>query len=318
MSELLVEVSRRVEEADGIASFELIDSAGATLPAFSAGAHIDVHVAPGLVRQYSLCDNPAVNRQWRIAVLREAEARGGSAALHDRVGVGDRLRVSAPRNHFGLVEARKSLLFAGGIEITPILAMAQSLHASGAEFDLHYCARSVKRMAFRYELERSGFASRVQFHTDNGHAAQRFDAERVLGSPGEGVHLCVCGSAGFMSYVLGVARQFGWPDVQCHREHFAAPLPAPSGDSPFEVVLARTGPGHVVLVGKSVVEVLRDAGVEIPTSCEVGVCGTCMTHVVSGTPDHRDAYLTEAERVGNRMFTPCCSRSRTPVLTRDL
>lgn len=223
-----------------------------------------------------------------------------------------------PRNHFALTWARTSLLPAGGIGITPILAMAHALHMAGADFEHHYCARSAGRMAFRDEILRSGFASRVHLHPDDGEAIQRLDAERVLGLPGDRVHLYVCGPSGFMSHVLGAAKRLGWPEIQCHREHFAAPASEQTGDNPFEIVLARTGSRYVVPVARSAVEVLRGAGVQVPTSCEAGVCGTCITRVVDGTPDHRDAFPAEAERVSNQAFAPCCSRSRTPILVLDL
>jgi vanillate O-demethylase ferredoxin subunit len=318
VSELLVKVRRRVDEADGICSLELVHPQGEPLPPFTAGAHIDVEVGPQLVRQYSLCNDPAERHRWRIAVLREPASRGGSAGIHDRLHAGDTLRVSLPRNHFELVAARRSILIAGGIGITPILAMAQALHATGQDFHMHYCARKASRMAFRREIEASGYAERVRFHPGDGPESQQFDAAQALAGADPGTHLYVCGPGGFMEHVLGTARNLGWPEDRLHREHFAGAVIASDQDAPFEVQLARSGKTCAVPAGRSVLHVLLEQGVDVPYSCEAGVCGTCLTRVQDGTPDHRDSYLTEAERARNDQFLPCCSRSRSPRLVLDL
>jgi vanillate O-demethylase ferredoxin subunit len=318
VSSLEVEVRRRVDEADDICSFELVHPQGEPLPAFTAGAHIDVHVAPQLVRQYSLCNDPTERHRWRIAVLREPASRGGSAGIHERVQAGATLQVSAPRNHFELVAARRSILIAGGIGITPILAMAQALHATGQDFEMHYCARTASRMAFRREIEASGYAARVGFHLGDGPEAQQFDAAKALAGADPATHLYVCGPSGFMEHVLAAARDLGWEEDRLHREHFAGAVVASDQDASFEVQLARSGKTCAVPVGRSVIQVLLEQGVDVPYSCEAGVCGTCLTRVLEGTPDHRDSYLTEAERAANDQFTPCCSRSRSPRLVLDL
>lgn len=318
MSTLSVCVQKRTDEAEGICSFELVAEDGAKLPPFTAGAHIDVYVSPGLVRQYSLCNDPAERNRYKIAVLREPQSRGGSAGMHTKVQAGQCLTVGSPRNHFALVPARHSLLLAGGIGITPILAMARSLHAQGDSFEMHYCGRSAARMAFLDELAAAPFAGAVQVHTDDGDAGQRFDANGLLATPQPGTHLYVCGPAGFMDHVLATARACGWPEEQLHREYFAAAPVDHPGDEAFEVQLARTGTRCQVPAGKTVLEVLLAEGVDLPFSCESGVCGTCLTSVLAGTPDHRDSYLTEAERAAGSQFLPCCSRSKSPVLVLDL
>jgi vanillate O-demethylase ferredoxin subunit len=318
MNTLSVCVQKRTDEAEGICSFELAAQDGRPLPAFSAGAHIDVHVAPGIVRQYSLCNDPSERTRYRIAVLREARSRGGSARLHDQVHEGQRLNISAPRNHFPLVPARHSLLLAGGIGMTPILAMAHSLHAQGASFAMHYCGRTASRMAFQGELAAAPFSGAVHLHADDGEASQRFDASQLLAHPGDGTRLYVCGPTGFMEHVLSTARSHGWPEDRLHREYFAA-TPSASTDHPaFDVELARTGIRCQVPPGKTVLEVLLAQGIDVPHSCESGVCGTCLTSVLGGTPDHRDSYLTDAERGAGTQFLPCCSRSKSPVLVLDL
>ena len=316
-NELMVRVSRRVEEAEGVCSFEFVPQDGSALPAFTAGAHIDVHVAPGLIRQYSLINEPSERDHYRIAVLREPNSRGGSAGMHDRLQSGDILKVSAPRNHFSLAEAPRSLLIAGGIGITPILAMARTLHAQGKTFEMHYCGRSASRMAFAEEISRSGFAGQVAFHLSTI-PEQKFDAERVLANPHSGTHLYVCGPVGFMDHVLDIARRQGWPEAQLHRERFSGVATPLATDGSFEVRIASTGMSCQVPPGRTVIEVLAEHGVEVETSCEAGVCGTCLTRVLEGTPDHRDAFLTDAEHSANDQFTPCCSRALSPLLVLDL
>lgn len=316
-NEMKVRVARRIEEAEGVCSFELVAEDSTALPAFTAGAHIDVHVAPGLIRQYSLSNDPAERHRWRIAVLRETTSRGGSAGMHDAVQSGDVLRVSEPRNHFPLVDAPRALLLAGGIGVTPILAMARALHVQGRDFELHYCGRSAGRMAFLEELAAAGFADRVFIHADDV-PMQKFDAGQVLAEPADDRHLYVCGPNGFMDHVLDTAKRIGWPDANLHREYFAGVATALASDGSFEVRVASTGLSCQVPAGKTVIEVLAAHGVEVPTSCEAGVCGTCLTRVLEGTPDHRDSFLTDGERAANDQFTPCCSRALSPVLVLDL
>lgn len=314
-----VEVTARWELAEGTAGFELAAEDGGTLPPFEAGSHIDVHLPGGLVRQYSLHDLASEPPRYRIGVLRESASRGGSAALVDRVKVGDRLNVSVPRNHFALHQsAKRSILLAGGIGITPILCMAQQLARDGRAFELHYCGRTPRRMAFLERLKSSSFAVDTHMHFDDGPKEQLLDAAAVVGAPDPDTHLYVCGPAGFMDHVLETARDLGWPEPQLHREYFAAAPIDHSADGPFEIELKSTGQVIQVDAEKSAATALRDAGISIAVSCEQGVCGTCITRVLSGIPDHRDLYFTDAEHERNDSFTPCCSRARTPRLLLDL
>ncbi|MBP6900153.1 MAG: oxidoreductase [Burkholderiaceae bacterium] len=312
-------------EAEGVCSYELVAPAGEALPAFTAGAHIDVHLPGGLVRQYSLCNDPAERHRYRIAVLREPRSRGGSAAMHEQLRVGQRLRVGLPRNLFALAPGQAqphSLLLAGGIGITPLLAMAQQLHREGRSFGLHYCGRSRSRLAFVDEMLASPWAAALQLHLDDGPEPQRLQAAPLLAAQPEGTQLYVCGPAGFMDHVLGTARELGWPEACLHREYFAAaPAPASTAageDRAFEITLARSGRVLGVGAGERVIDVLAAQGVQIPVSCEAGVCGTCLTRVLDGVPEHRDSFLTEAERAANDQFTPCCSRALSPRLLLDL
>ena len=318
-SELTVRVTRRRPEAVDIDTFELIDVDGKPLPPFSAGSHIDVHLPNGLTRQYSLCNDPTESHRYLIGVLRDPTTRGGSATMHDAVKEGDVLRISAPKNHFPLAhEAKRSVLLAGGIGVTPILCMAERLAIAGADFEMHYCTRSRERTAFHGRIAGSAFAPRVRFHFDDGDAAQKLDIAALLATPQPGVHLYVCGPKGFMDAVLGTARARGWPEAQIHFEFFNAEL-LPTGDEgAFDVKLASSGRIVNVPKDKTVVDALAAAGIDVPTSCQQGVCGTCLTRVLEGIPDHKDLYLTPEEQAANDQFTPCCSRAKSPLLVLDL
>lgn len=318
---LRVRVSRKQAQAEGISSFDFVAADGGPLPAFEAGAHVDVHLPGGLVRQYSLCNRPGPTGRYQVAVLREPRSRGGSQAMHDRVHEGDLLSIGAPRNRFPLVAGAQShLLMAGGIGVTPLLAMAEALHAGGEAFELHYAARSLARTAFAGPLAAAPYASKVHLHLDDGPPGQRLDLAALLaGPPPPGRHLYVCGPQGYIEAVLGTAKSEGWPESQLHCEYFgAAPVAAAAGDGPFEVQVASSGRVVVVPVGTSITQALSDAGVFVPTSCEQGICGTCLTRVLGGTPEHRDQYLTPEEQAANDVCLPCCARARTPRLVLEL
>ena len=313
-----VKVLRKQQEAVGIASFELARPDGAALPAFSAGSHIDVQLPGGLTRQYSLCNGDSEQHRYRIAVLRDAASRGGSVAMHDAVCEGDTLQISEPRNHFPLVQAQRSLLFAGGIGVTPLLCMAQRLATLGAGFELHYSTRSAARTAFCQEIADAAFADRVRFHFDDGDAGQKLDLPAVLGAPRPDTQLYVCGPTGYIDHVVTTAKGLGWPAAQIHLEYFGAPAQDTSGDQGFEVRIASTGKTYAIAPDMSVVEALRKEGIDILTSCEQGVCGTCITRVLEGEVDHRDMYLTDEEKASNEQFMPCCSRAHSKLLVLDL
>lgn len=317
MTFLTVNVASRSDEAEGICSFELVSADGDPLPAFTAGAHIDVHIPGGYVRQYSLCNDPSERGLYRIAVLREDNGRGGSRAMHE-VCAGGQLQIGLPRNLFELGANKvRSLLLAGGIGITPIFSMAQTLAASGAPFELHYCTRSAKRAAFLEQIGARLPPDNVHLHHDEGSADQKLDIDVLLGAQGLDCHLYVCGPKGFMDAVLKRARTLGWGEERLHYEFFSA-APIADGESAFDVKLGRSGRLVHVRAEQTVIEALRAADIELPTSCEQGICGTCVTRVLEGIPDHRDAFLMPEEQAANDCFTPCCSRARTLVLVLDL
>jgi vanillate O-demethylase ferredoxin subunit len=316
---LRVRVARKRTEAADICSFELASIDGHPLPSFSAGSHIDVRVANGITRQYSLCNDPKETHRYLIGVLKDANSRGGSRHMHEAIQEGDVLEISQPKNHFALAhEARSSLLLAGGIGVTPILCMAERLAAIGADFEMHYCTRSRERTAFADRIERASFASKVSFHFGDEGTSQRLDLAELLRIPKPSTHIYACGPKGFMDAVLETARDAGWPESQLHYEFFGADVPKSEKDGSFEVQLASSG--RIVVVGKdqTVVQALAAAGVEVAVSCEQGVCGTCLTRVIDGTPEHRDMYLTPEEQARNDQFTPCCSRAKSARLVLDL
>ena len=316
---LTVRVARKAVEARDICTFELVAADAKPLPAFAAGSHIDVQVPGGLTRQYSLCNDPTESHRYLIGVLRDPASRGGSAAMHDRVAEGDTLTISAPKNHFPLAhDAKRHLLLAGGIGITPILCMAERLSAIGADFELHYATRSRARTAFFERIGSSALAARAAFQFDDGPAEQKLDIAAALARQGSGTHLYVCGPKGFMDAVLGAARAAGWGQERIHFEFFNADVQPQSGDGAFEVQLASSGRVVAVPADRTVLAALADAGVVVPSSCEQGVCGTCLTRVIEGTPDHRDQYLLPEEQAAGDQFLPCCSRAKSPRLVLDL
>lgn len=314
---LTVRVARWRDETAGIRSFELEAPDRAALPAFEAGAHIDVHLDAGLVRQYSLCNPPSERHRYRIAVQREPASRGGSVAMHALVATGALLRIGRPRNHFALTPGPAALLLAGGIGITPLLAMAHALHARGQAFALHYSGRAAGTMAFVPELCAAAFAPQVSVYRDDDPAG-RFDAARVLAGQGADTQLYVCGPRGFMDHVFAVAQAQGWAADRLHREYFAGPALALDAEAGFELRLARSGLRCSVPPHRTLVQVLAAHGVPVPTLCGSGVCGTCLTGVLDGIPDHRDSFLSAQERAANDRLTPCCSRALSPVLVLDL
>jgi vanillate O-demethylase ferredoxin subunit len=319
MSLRVARVVRRELVAVDIVALSLADASGGPLPSFEAGAHIDVEVGEGLLRQYSLCSLASYPDHYRIAVLREPHSRGGSVAVH-ALAEGDLVRIGAPRNAFPLAaEAPQTLLFAGGIGVTPLLCMAEALHREGADFQLHYCARSALTAAFVTDLQSAPFADRVHFHFDDGAASQRLDIVAVLAQAGSGAHLYVCGPGGFIDWVVGAAEAASFPAMSIHREYFnAVAVSAEADDQPFVAEIASTGARFDVGPGETLAQVLLRNGIAIPISCESGVCGTCLTGVRAGIPDHRDYYLSAAEKALGDRLLPCCSWSKTPLLVLDI
>ncbi|MCW5634809.1 MAG: oxidoreductase [Rubrivivax sp.] len=322
---LTVRVARKRRLTDDVVALELVHPRGGTLPGYRAGAHIDVHLPGGFTRQYSLAAAEprapvagAGCTHYLIAAKREQPGRGGSASLHERVHEGDLLAVSTPRNTFPLhAEAAHHLMLAGGIGLTPLLAMAQQLQREGAPFTLCVFARSRAHLAFADAL--AALAPNVRLHLDEpaaGEPAQHLDIAALLRHPAPGTHLYLCGPAGFMQAVRAASAH--WPDDCVHMEYFAppdAPAGQAAGDEPFTLVVAGRGIEVAVAADQSAVEALHELGIDVPTSCSQGMCGTCVVPLVAdatsgaaGEPDHRDHCLSATER--RHKVALCCSRAR--------
>ncbi|WP_328492843.1 PDR/VanB family oxidoreductase [Streptomyces sp. NBC_00414] len=313
-AELLVE--RRESAADGVLALTLRHPLGEELPGWEPGAHIDVVLAPGLERQYSLCGDPADRRAWRVAVLREPDGRGGSAHVHGQLRAGGKIRVRGPRNHFALLPSPRYLFVAGGIGITPILPMLAAAETAGADWTLLYGGRTRDSMAFTRELRRYGDKVRVVPQDEGG----LLDLGAVLGTPRPDTLVYCCGPGPLLDAVE--ERCARWPGGALHVERFQPKVPAQArragGDTEFEVVLERSGRTLTVPADVSVLDTVRAAGVEVLFSCTEGTCGTCETDVLDGTPDHRDSVLTDEEREAGETMLICVSRCRGKRLVLDL
>jgi ferredoxin-NADP reductase len=308
-------VTARNMRAEGVITLSLADPTGANLPAWTPGAHIDVLLDDTVVRQYSLCGSPGDQHSWRIGVLLDPRGRGGSRRVHEMMNVGDAVAIRGPRNHFPLLAADRYVFIAGGIGITPILPMLEAATDAGADWQLYYGGRSRESMAFVGELAQYG--DRVTLWPDDTRGLLPLD--EILASPSEGVLIYCCGPEGLLT---ATERQCAaWPPGALHVERFAAkpqPEAATGGDSAFEVSCQRSGVTVTVPPGKSIIEVLEENGVSVLSSCLEGVCGTCETAVLSGTPDHRDSLLTQEEREANEYMMICVGRALSDRLELDL
>jgi ferredoxin-NADP reductase len=306
-------VDRRSEAADGVVALTLRHPSGCELPGWRPGAHIDVLLDEGRVRQYSLCGNPAERRAWQIAVLREPAGRGGSALVHDKLTEGTTVRVRGPRNHFPLLPARRYLFIAGGIGITPILPMIADADASGAEWTLLYGGRTLASMAFRDHLAVHGDKVLIRPQDEHG----MLDLVAHLGEPAEDVHVYCCGPEPLLAAVE--ERCSSWPSGSLHVERFRPRTADPEASSTaFEVALARSGLTVAVPAGVSILQAVQAAGVQVLYSCAEGTCGTCETDVLEGIPDHRDSVLTPAEQAEGKTMMICVSRCAGGRLVLEL
>jgi ferredoxin-NADP reductase len=317
---LTVRVERISRETPEILAFELAHPWGRTLPGYEAGAHIDVHMPGGFSRQYSLArwssNAPSNAASYVIGVKREAASRGGSASMHERVREGDLLAISAPRNTFPLrEEARHHLLLAGGIGMTPLLAMAQALAARGADFTLCVFARSEEHLAFAGALRDPALAPHLRLQLDQGDASQRIDLHTLLADRAPDAHLYVCGPGGFMQAVRDAAAH--WPEDALHAEYFAAPTDANATTGlPFTLKLLQRGISVPVAADQTAVDALHEVGIDIPVSCQQGLCGTCVVDGDGEGAEHRDFCLTGSER--RTRVALCCSRAKGQELVLQL
>lgn len=312
---LRVRVARKWTTATDIAGFELEPLTG-SLPAFQPGAHIDVHLPNGLVRQYSLTNGPGETSSYRIGVKLEPQSRGGSQALHETVREGDVLAISEPRNNFPLRrDANDTILIAGGVGVTPMLAMAQALASMQLDFRLHHFARSKQHLAF--PQVRSALGDRVVDHVALDPAETATELRTLLAEPGAGRQVYVCGPGPMLDAARSIAAELGWPDTSVHFEYFANPTEIDDSSS-FEIALARSAMTLQVPAGRTALGVLRDHGIALPSSCEQGACGTCVATVIEGKVDHQDVHLNATERAANDRMITCVSRALSDRLVLDL
>jgi phthalate 4,5-dioxygenase reductase component len=311
---LPLRVTRNDRIADGIHLLEFRASGGKPLPEFSAGAHIAVRAPNGLLRKYSLCNDPAERDRYLVAIKREINGRGGSCNLIDNAKAGDELMVAPPVNDFGLPPRAQDFLFiAGGIGITPIMAMIREVQRQGKRFRLFYCSRSPETTAFLDELSTPAFKDQVTIHYDQGDPSRSLDLKPVLAERKNREHLYCCGPRPLMEAVRNMTDH--WSSTAVHFEAFSDAETHKATDKAFKVRLARSGEVIDVPTTKTILEALRDHGLEVPSSCETGTCGTCRTKLLAGEADHRDLVLAEHERAGTIMI--CVSRARTDEITID-
>ena len=301
--------------ADDVIALTLVDPDGDELPPWTPGAHVDLILQEGLVRQYSLCSSPGDSRTIRLGILLSPDSRGGSRFVHEQLSVGSTVRVRGPRNHFPLVAAPRYVFIGGGIGITPMLPMIADAHASGADWHLFYGGRSRSSMGFLDELEQYG--DRVTVVPQDEQGILNLDA--VLGQPDDQTLVYVCGPEGLLGAVEERCAR-DWPAGALHLERFSAKeIQAPAeGERSFELELAASGVTLTVPPDKSVFDVIQDAGISVLGSCHEGVCGTCEQIVLEGDVDHRDSVLSESEQAANDAMMVCVSRCRSDRLVLDL
>jgi phthalate 4,5-dioxygenase reductase subunit len=305
-------ISRTEQAAQNIRRFELRRADGGELPEFTAGAHIALRVPNGMVRKYSLCNDPAERDRYEIAVLREAAGRGGSASMVDDAKDGDDILIAPPRNDFPLVNSPAGYTFiAGGIGITPIMAMIRDIKNRNGRFKLYYCTRAPEQTAFLDELRSGEFRGSTVIHHDGGDISRALDLWPILEQPRG--HVYCCGPRGLMTAVRDMTGH--WTPSAVHFEAFTEPLRQAADDRAFRVRLQRSNAVVDVPVGTTILEAIRAAGTAAPSSCESGTCGTCRTRLIAGEAEHRDLVLTEAEQSDNIMI--CVSRARSDELVID-
>jgi len=321
---LRLQMRQVTHQAQGISSFEMVDRSGNDLPAYTAGSHIDFYFHDGTIRQYSLCGDPSDRKRYLIAVLNDKNGRGGSAALHKRLHVQRDVFVGEPRNNFPIAkEAKHHLMIAGGIGVTPMLSMIYELQkTSGDNFTLHYCTKSKDYTAFQPELAALIASGKVVVHHDQGNPENGLNIKELLQDYDDGTHLYYCGPPGFMKAVTDFSSH--WPEGTVHFEYFNAPEPEVESKSPglvsnaegFQIKIASTGAVYTVPDSKSIVDILHENNVAIETSCNVGLCKTCVIKYTEGEVKHMDCVLSKQEQ--EEYLTPCCSRSLGDLLILDL
>lgn len=309
-----VKITAIRDEATDIRSYRLEPVSGG-LPAFTAGSHVDVHIGDGLVRQYSICSDPADRSHYLLGVQKDPKSSGGSLAVFEHFRPGQEIEISEPRNHFKLrEEGADFVLIGGGIGVTPILAMAQRLSALGKTFRLHYLVRSADRFGFGALLDRMALGERLLRHCDAEQGLA--DVSALVGAHEAGRHVYCCGPESLMTAVKSATR--AWSPMSVHFEHFTRVETSANRNAAFEIQLGHDGPVHAVGPGQTVLEVLRAQGIAVETQCTQGLCGTCEQRVLAGEVDHRDLVLEDDEKARHDCMMVCVSRARSQRLVLDV
>ncbi|MFU2317718.1 PDR/VanB family oxidoreductase [Rahnella sp. PCH160] len=303
----------------GNISLQLIAQQGGLLPAYLPGAHIDVFIPELGPRQYSLCTENHGGEYYEICVKLAENSTGGSHFIHHHFSAGDTLSISTPRNHFPLPAAGRYLLFAGGIGITPLLTMAEQMAQQDIEFELHYYIADQDKAAFAPRLNAPALAKHVFWHDSGTNDSLRHNTPLSLRQPDDNTRVMACGPEGFIQRLEDIMQTHHWQKNQLSFERFSnANINHDTDGQSFHIQLNSTGQRYLVGPNQSIAEVLLSAKVDIMLSCEQGICGSCITDVIDGIPDHRDCVLTEEEKAQNTQITLCCSRAKSPVLVLDL
>lgn len=309
-------------EATDILSFVLRPLDGSDLPPVDPGAHVDVHLSGDLMRSYSLSNGVGDDGAYRLTIARDANSKGGSTFIHDKLRVGQTIEISAPRNNFELaVDAPFSLFFAGGIGVTPFLPMVRRLNEQSRPWRLHYAVRTPERAALLRELEGLAAASdgkgEVLPNYDEAPGGKMIDLSALIAAAPKGTHTYCCGPIGMLDAFRKCCDAGGLPSERVHFEYFSSNVETAT-EGGYTVVMAKSGTEIVVPAGQTILHAVNDAGANVPFSCEEGVCGACETRVIEGLPDHRDMILSDAERAENKTMMICCSGAKSDRLVLDL
>jgi len=291
---------------------------GVKLPEFTAGAHIDVFLPSGKIRSYSCVNPPFEENKYQIAVQIEKNGKGGSKEMHEQISIGDSIEISYPKNNFVLYEnVKKYILISGGIGITPLISMAHRLTEIDKYFELHICTKVEEEIPFRYELKNWTFAPSVEIHVDKNDKSS-IDLSKVLANPDEDTLIYVCGPTGFNKWVKQTALSIGWDKVQIKQEAFSMSSTTLSESKEFELVLNKSGKSIVVKKEETIIDALHLNNIKVPYSCLQGTCGTCICKVVEGKVDHRDAVLSEEEKIEHKKICLCVSRAEGDQIIIDI
>ena len=304
--------------AEDILSFTLRSEDGALPALIDPGSHVDVHLPNGMMRSYSLSNGAEHRRGYRLTVARDVASRGGSTYMHDHLRGGQMLEISKPRNNFKLAEdAAISVFFAGGIGVTPFIPMMTRLNEIGKAWRIYYCTRNEERAALSDEISQLAADGQGEFIAHFDDKDGLFDLKGTLRSLPAAAHVYCCGPTGMLDAFRAGAQEAGIASDHVHFEYFSSEVESAT-EGGFVVVLNQTGTQISVSKGQTLLQALIDNGVNVPYSCEEGICGACETRVIEGTPDHRDMVLTDEEKQANRTMMVCCSGSKSPRLVLDL